>query len=324
MTKLLKVNAKAGSPKLLRQNSQQSNCFQWILLLLYSCFIYWFGLMSGLFACHHGFDLTAQEFSESLLAHSTFQGANELVTTNNNVTTAPDDNMAPKNETRPDILLKPEELKLPTPIIVMGLMKAGTTSIYGYFKCGLDPDHSRLSHYNCNDGTKGIMSCGKRMRRNITKMKRKAFDKMDMFTVYAELDGQEKNGGITVPQWQFVEEIHAHFPEATWILNIRDPHDWLKSIDRWQDLRQRFIDNPFAPDLPRGKGGDDQDMISFYLKQAERIRSFVKAHPSHTLVEVPIDKPEAGKIMEDAFGIPAEACWRKRNVNDGSAVWVEH
>eukprot|EP00526_Cylindrotheca_closterium_P015369 CAMPEP_0113634692 /NCGR_PEP_ID=MMETSP0017_2-20120614/18071_1 /TAXON_ID=2856 /ORGANISM="Cylindrotheca closterium" /LENGTH=245 /DNA_ID=CAMNT_0000545415 /DNA_START=378 /DNA_END=1115 /DNA_ORIENTATION=+ /assembly_acc=CAM_ASM_000147 len=224
----------------------------------------------------------------------------------------------------PAILLKPEQLKLPTPIIVMGLMKAGTTSVYGYFKCGLDPSSSKLSHYNCNDGTKGLMSCGKRMRRNITKMKTKAFHSMDMFTVYAELDGQEKNGGITVPQWQFVKEIHEHFPEATWILNLRDPHDWLKSIDKWQDLRQRFIDNPFLPDLPRGKGGDDQDMIEFYLKQAQRIRKFVEENPSHTLVEVPIDKPEAGKIMEDAFGISAEGCWRKRNVNDGSSVWVDH
>ncbi|CAJ1951198.1 unnamed protein product [Cylindrotheca closterium] len=279
--------------------------------------------MSGLFACHHGFDLTAHELSASILAVSTLGASDEIRTTNNNSSTAIG-GMGPQYNTSPAILLKPEQLKLPTPIIVMGLMKAGTTSIYGYFKCGLDPKFSRLSHYNCNYAGKNVMSCGKRMRRNITKMKTKAFDTMDMFTVYAELDGQEKNGGITVPQWQFVNEIHEHFPEATWILNLRDPHDWLKSIDHWQDLRQRFIDNPFLPDLPRGKGGNDQDMIAFYLEQAQRIRKFVEENPSHTLVEVPIDKPEAGKIMEDAFGISSEACWRKRNVNDGSAVWVEH
>lgn len=78
------------------------------------------------------------------------------------------------------------------------------------------------------------------------------------------------------------------------------------------------------PDLPRGKGGDDEEMIAFYHRQAERIRQFVAENPSHTLVEVAIDKPEAGKIMEDAFGISAEACWGKRNVNDGNAVWGEH
>jgi len=322
MTKNIKGKTQSKSPKLRRQIHQQSNRCPWIFLLLYSCFIYWFGLISGLFACHHGIDLTLQDLSTSppvLLTDpsAASEYSNEAMRTNS---TTVIDTMEPQ----PGTLLKPDQLKLPIPIIVMGLMKAGTTSIYGYFKCGLDPDHSKLSHYNCNDGKLGLMSCGKRMRRNITKMKKKAFDQMDMFTLYAELDGQEKNGGITVPQWQFVKEIHEHFPEATWILNVRDPHDWLKSIDRWQDLRQRLIDNHFPPDLPRGKGGDDQDMISFYLEQAQRIRRFVNKHPSHTLVEVPIDKPEAGKIMEDAFGISAEACWRKRNVNDGSSVWVEH
>jgi hypothetical protein len=46
-------------------------------------------------------------------------------------------------------LFQPSDLKLPTPILVMGLMKAGTTSIYGYFRCGLDPKTSKLSHYDC-------------------------------------------------------------------------------------------------------------------------------------------------------------------------------
>jgi hypothetical protein len=32
----------------------------------------------------------------------------------------------------------------------MGKMKSGTTSIYGYFKCGLDPKMAKLSHYDCN------------------------------------------------------------------------------------------------------------------------------------------------------------------------------
>lgn len=185
-SRLHNLKSRSISPKFRAETSQRPNCCFWIVLFLYSCWIYWFGLMSGLFACHHGFDLTAQELSASLLmSNSISQGANDELSATN--------------------LLRPDQLKLPTPIIVMGLMKAGTTSIYGYFKCGLDPNYSKLSHYNCNSGNKGLMSCGKRMRRNITKMKTKAFATMDMFTVYAELDGQEKNGGITVPQWQFVQ-----------------------------------------------------------------------------------------------------------------------
>eukprot|EP00429_Kryptoperidinium_foliaceum_P032951 CAMPEP_0176167442 /NCGR_PEP_ID=MMETSP0120_2-20121206/85669_1 /TAXON_ID=160619 /ORGANISM="Kryptoperidinium foliaceum, Strain CCMP 1326" /LENGTH=173 /DNA_ID=CAMNT_0017505071 /DNA_START=63 /DNA_END=581 /DNA_ORIENTATION=+ len=125
----------------------------------------------------------------------------------------------PYSQPRP---LTPEELKLPTPVIVMGLMKAGTTSIYGYFKCGLRPEfHSRLSHYDCN-ASGGTMSCGKRMRRNIQKMKKPAFDQMDQFILYAELDAQELNGGMTLPQWDFLQQIYDAFPNATWVLNVRE------------------------------------------------------------------------------------------------------
>jgi hypothetical protein len=210
-------------------------------------------------------------------------------------------------------LLKPCELKVPIPIIV----------IYGYFKCGLDPKFSKISHYNCQDGG-GVMSCGKRMRTNLKFGKVNIFDSIDMFDIYTEIDAQENNGGITIPQWSFIQEIHDNFPSATWILNLRNPENWLNSIDQWEDLRKRLIDFPFLPILPTGKGKDDEDMIQFYLHQAMRIRNFVKRHPSHTLVEVEIDSPDAGQIMEAAFGISSEKCWKRRNPFNGTAIWSEH
>ena len=225
-------------------------------------------------------------------------------------------------------LLQPNELKLPTPIIVMGMMKAGTTSIYGYFKCGLDPKMAKLSHYDCNHKKntpqeKIGLACGKRIRRNLTKMKprKSAFDTIDGFHLYAEIDGQEKNGGMTLPQWDYLNEVYDQFPMATWILNVRQPEMWLNSVDRWLDLRQRFIDNPYLPDLPRGVGKDDKDMIRFYLRQAERIREFCASHPNLSCVEVNIDQPDAGDIMENSFGIPT-TCWGNRNANaNGTAIW---
>jgi hypothetical protein len=93
-----------------------------------------------------------------------------------------------------NLMFQPHELKLSAPFIVMGLMKAGTTSVYGYFQCGLDPNTSKLSHYDCKpkgmDPGKIGMACGKRMRRNLTKNHKPAFDTMDDFTLYAELDAQ--------------------------------------------------------------------------------------------------------------------------------------
>jgi hypothetical protein len=209
----------------------------------------------------------------------------------------------------------------------MGLMKAGTTSILSYFKCGMDGNATQFSHYDCiadNNNPNNIgMACGKRMRRNIEKAHKPAFHGMDQFDVYAELDAQELSGGMTLPQWRFLQEIHDHFPHATWILNLRNPRQWLDSVDRWKDLRQRFVDNSYYPDFVKGKGQTDDEMLDFYNRQAQRIRDFVRDHPSHILVEVPIDRPEAGQILEDAFGISHNECWSNRNVNNGTAVWVE-
>ena len=124
-----------------------------------------------------------------------------------------------------------------------------------------------------------------------------------------------------MPQWDYLEPIYQQFKNATWILNLREPTQWLISVDRWKDLRQRFVENPFLPELPRGVGQDESDMILFYERQAQRVRDFVYSHPSLSLVEVPIDSPDAGSIMEQAFGIPT-TCWRNRNANNGTAIWT--
>ena len=85
------------------------------------------------------------------------------------------------------------------------------------------------------------------------------------------------------------------------------------------------------PDLPRqGRnklenrttGARDEDMIRFYYQQAERILNFVAEHPSLHLVEVAIDQPNAGQVMEDAFGI-SQQCWGNKNINRGDAKWTE-
>jgi hypothetical protein len=219
-----------------------------------------------------------------------------------------------------------KDLRLPTPIMVMGMMKAGTTSIFGYFRCGLRKKFDGvLSHYDCRPGLKQRwktrMSCGKRLRMNVNYFNKSAFDAMDQFALYAELDAQELNEEMTLPQYQFLPEIHEQFPNSTWILNLRDPEKWLGSIDKWQDLRQRFIDSHFGKHLPKGKGKNDTDMLNFYKIQAQRVRDFVREHPSHKLIEVQIDHQDAGQVMQDAFGISSSECWGNRNVNAGDSNW---
>jgi len=241
-------------------------------------------------------------------------------------TTTPKDSN--EESSRPQQLsLGPSELKLPTPIIVMGLLKCGTTSIYAYFKCGLDLEVSRLSHYACDPqsdlSTMEDISCGEQMRRNVEEHHKPIFDGFDQFHLYSQIDAQEGPTGVIIPQHRFLQEIHDHFPNATWILNQRDPQAWVSSMTRWSDVRQRFTDHHSWPDFPRGVGAQDEEMVDFYNLQAQKVRDFVKDHPSHALVEVKIDKPDAGQMMEDAFGI-SKTCWGKKNDNDdGKSNWSD-
>ena len=65
-------------------------------------------------------------------------------------------------------------------------------------------------------------------------------------------------------------------------------------------------------DLGPGVGGTDEELTQFYLGHSERIRNFVRDHPSHALVEVDIEDDRAGEIMQNAFGINGQ-CWGKQN-----------
>jgi Sulfotransferase domain len=296
------------------------------LNVLFIALVYCFGFYAG--SVHCGYTIvtvmapsisSSNTVGESLLTSVSASVAASYYpkTATGNLTThtlAPSNNNPPKVVTK----LRPNQLKLPTPIIVMGLPKAGITSIYGFFQCGLTDD-AKLSHYDCKPGTvfnpdKIGMACGKRMRRNLEKYKVTAFDGMDTFHVYTELDSQEKQGGITLPQWRYLQEMHDHYPNATWILNTRDEQSWLQSVDKWKDLRQRFINHHIHPEFPGGVGKKDEEMINFYRLQARRVRDFVSHYPSHSLVQVQIDSPNAGKVMEDAFGITKD-CWGVWNAN---------
>lgn len=212
-----------------------------------------------------------------------------------------------------------------TPIIVVGMMKAGTTSIFGYFRCGLrKEDESFISHYDCKPNIHNRanirMTCGRRMFHNLER-RQEAFDGMDNFAVYSEIDAQIDGAPhMFLPQYSYLHQIHKQYPRATFILNMRDPKSWIKSIDNWKDLRQKFIDIDLE-DFKAGKGETDEELEEFYLLQAQKVRDFVKVFSSHELIEIDIVGEETGQIMQDSFGITKD-CWGIRNSNpNGKAEW---
>lgn len=195
----------------------------------------------------------------------------------------------------------------PNPTLVVGLPKSGTKSVADYFQCGC----YKVIHYSCErEGLKNPR-CGELIQKNVLA----GVDPL-MHTgnasVYAQVDVTGLNhASCFYPQMQALEEIHQHHPNSTFILNTRNTKNWLSSVDRWLDMRERFIKCNLT-DLPTGVGSRDEEMISFYQKQVKRIRDFCKQYPSHALVEIDVESNSTGAILEEAFGISSH-CWGKND-----------
>jgi hypothetical protein len=144
----------------------------------------------------------------------------------------------------------------------------------------------------------------------------------------AKEDEEEEIGGADVrplcsyPQITHLEEIHAAYPNATFILNLRPVDNWIKSISKWSGDKRRtkggylrqVLTQCDLPGFPSGVGKTDQELETFYQDHSRRIRDFVKDHPSHALVEVDIEAEDAGKRMQQRFGV-SHHCWKLRNAS---------
>lgn len=151
------------------------------------------------------------------------------------------------------------------PIVVVGLPKAGTSSLFEYFRClgidytqhwyccGKQPDaqsppksasstkNDRGSSQATTETTVTYMSdC---LRYNLQN-KFPLLDGCGDFDIYTELNGPHrdltqpanyhyktgKKPRIFLPQYFHLKELHEAAPAATWILNTRPVEDWIRSV----------------------------------------------------------------------------------------------
>ena len=119
----------------------------------------------------------------------------------------------------------------------------------------------------------------------------------------------------SLPQHFSLDVLHRDYPNATYILPLRTPLDWAKSVFNWFDMRGRVISEyvAFNQSIKRpGKAGAIDFLARIYHEHNDFIRDFVRRHPTHALVEVNLTDPAAGEIMATAFGFDAE-CWGHHN-----------
>jgi hypothetical protein len=229
------------------------------------------------------------------------------------------------------------KFQLPQPIVVVGLPKAGTSSLFGFFHCnGLYSQH----WYCCGEqreasqGGPGTMAdC---MLYNLQHAI-PIFDGCGDYDVYTEINGPRRIAGkipwshpaarIFLPQHYHLQEIHEQYPQATLILNTRPSPEWVHSVRTWGNMLARQFANEVhsmeggALALPQGGAQMDLFLTKLFDDHSTLVKDFVKQHPSHILIEVDITKNETGRILADAFGLDV-SCWghvnQNQNRNDAS------
>lgn len=248
-----------------------------------------------------------------------------------------DNNLLPPAFVNPDIVIGSKSyslesgfeglealLPLPKPIIVVGMPKAGTSTIHDFFsKSGSRSVHFRTGgrigkkKRPYSDVSDRIGNC----MHNATLAGLPLLKTCGDFEVWAQIDITDptrKGSHCFYPQITQLQRLHEEAPRATFILNRRNFTSWANSVGRWTDgmggLAQRLASEPCQPFGP--KSADQQDLIDWHVQQVQRVRQFVRDHPTHALIEVDIEDPDSGLRMEKAFHINA-SYWGHANVNNG-------
>eukprot|EP00550_Attheya_septentrionalis_P011363 CAMPEP_0198303732 /NCGR_PEP_ID=MMETSP1449-20131203/57041_1 /TAXON_ID=420275 /ORGANISM="Attheya septentrionalis, Strain CCMP2084" /LENGTH=451 /DNA_ID=CAMNT_0044006239 /DNA_START=39 /DNA_END=1394 /DNA_ORIENTATION=- len=275
-------------------------------------------------------------------------------------------------------------LTLPTPILVVGMPKTGTTSIRDFFRC----NGHNASHWKCATDTmtmggpdslrkKAIKGkyCAQVIKDNIAN-NRPALQDTGNYQVYAQMDvelpevavmqgvlpfacympqvndleklsasypkatfilntriyaqmdvelphetvfeGIMRPFACYMPQVNDLEQLSASYPKATFILNTRNASRWVNSLRTFLDFDEKLKQCDLKG-FPAGTGDTNEEFEAFFHEHAQNIRNFVKNHPSHTLIEVNIEDPNAGTQLAEAFGQNAK-CWVKRNAGAARTV----
>jgi Sulfotransferase domain len=124
---------------------------------------------------------------------------------------------------------------------------------------------------------------------------------------------------IFLPQHFRIRDLHESHPNATWILNWRDPEAWVESVMKWGDnLPNQFLNEYHMqgaiPRIPTNATTVRELLKRLYVEHHTFVRDFVRRHPSHALVEVNITDEDAGNVLADAFGLSGDA-WMNVNQN---------
>ena len=229
------------------------------------------------------------------------------------------------------------------PILVLGLPRAGSIAIHNFFQC----NGFRSAHYCCGNSPKSSFSCGKHPTCGdcvLTNLKASnpPFYKCGDYKVFSQFDVEVGEPfEWFLPQHFALSLLHNSHPRSTFILNRRaSAHVWADSVLHWYTKTQRLM-NSFGMDyhlnspplmVPERNLIQEEvekclqdsyalansteehlrrrnDLVLAYERHLQKVREFVESHPSHKLIEIDVDDPDAATILVDAFHGFRTKCW---------------
>ncbi|CAB9499039.1 expressed unknown protein [Seminavis robusta] len=232
------------------------------------------------------------------------------------------------------------------PIFVASLPKSGTTSTQRFFQCGLSYNQAG-HHWTRNITTDEPLRIGKCMEYNLQR-NRSIFEECGDFRVWTDLGyfdephnarerrkrkrqqqelsetaleaskhAQEQPPGCYFPTMHGgLEHFYQSHPNGTILNVVRDADAWYDSAMNWRKLPERMSRGckGFPP-----PGSSPEVWRQFYISHTVQVRMFAEAHPSLSYLEVSLESPDTGRILQEHTGIP-DFCWGNCNPDPSNGM----
>jgi hypothetical protein len=227
--------------------------------------------------------------------------------------------------------------RMPLPVLNMGMPKTGSSTLAAFFKCvGMHGTHQVIVNNRKEIEFEGICM---RDAVNLGLPPIQTCSNNSQYMMQLDVDfpfgfapkRKYKNGPYVsdqrdecyFPQLSLLEEFHQEAPNATFVMNFRPIHDWVKSMAGWghPPMMKRF---PLCqlPNKPRGVPGNinnESEVINamehFICSHVLHLRQFVEDHPSHALIELDLyDADTSTSVMTALFPtVTNQSCWQHTN-----------
>ena len=198
-----------------------------------------------------------------------------------------------------------------TLVISIGFPKAGTTSLYEFFKCN---NVSAVAHFGCRHGSHSCGHCferfvtntaSKHLKKNASYYEQMLFEQCGHYSVFAN-NMYLTNQDCLYPAVDHIRQIQATLPRACFILHTRDLQKWVESYFHYGAMYNRAIKNCQGV-WPRTKEG----IVEWHRIHLENARQVLSKHDC--AIEYDIEDPAAGETLASYFHGARSECWGHYN-----------